>query len=281
MMSINKLIMCLLVAVSAAWSSQAKSFSQDFYASTCNNCNYSQLADSAIYQGMGNRYVADFALGILYKFDVSRETDFNGFMYFADSVSVETDHTDAFNRAKAIWDANGHSLNYAKQVSASTALSDLTAFDAVDPGIGRNTVINYVSNWNNWGLLDTIAAEYQAYASGYLGFRTGQSIVITITVDFSDGSHMDLQFNFSNNTWTYVDKSAVDSHDNPVPQSTSDIVRTQGGTQAYNYSGPGNPTDLQSALDRFAALGVPIVTGGGGGWACTSGGGVTICERFN
>ncbi len=256
-------------------SPSAMAYSQSFYGSTCNNCSASQRANSAIYQGVGYKYVADFNLGTLYKYQVSREPKMGGgYMYFADAVSVEADHIDAFHRAKAIWDSNGHSLSYTKVVPLAQSGS-LTAFDVVDPGVGRTAVVNYISSWSNWGAGDTVLFNIQSYGNAFLAFRTGQAVTVTVQVNFPDGSKADFVFSYANNSWAYVDKSSVDSHGNPIPQSSNDIVRTPGGTQIYDYSGPGNPYDLDSALDRFTRLGVPM--GAAIRWACVTAGGATRC----
>lgn len=216
-----------------------------------------------------NANVADFQAGVLKKFLVAQEPGFNGtFTYFATALTVEQDHFDAFLRLKAIWDSNAHSLSYVHRIDAAGSISQLNAFDVVDPGTGRNAVVNYLSNWNNWSLGNIILFNFQSYASAFLAFRTGAPVTITIVVYLSGGSHSDFTFSYANNTWKYEDKSSVDSHGNPIPQSRNDIVRNGNGTQNYDYRGSGNPGDLLDSLNRFAQFGVPISTGSY--WACTS-----------
>jgi len=251
------------------WSSSAFAYQQSFYGETCNGCTSAQYKNAAILQGVGERYVADFQSGTLKKFLVSKEPGFNGtFTYIANALTVEPDHFDAFLRLKAIWDSNSHSLSYVHEIEAAGSISQLNAFDVVDPGIGRNAVTNYLSNWNNWSLGNIILFNFQSYANAFLAFRTGTPVSITIVVYFSDGSHSDFTFSYSNNTWKYEDKSSVDSHGNPIPQSRNDIIRNPDGTQNYDYRGPGNPSDLLDSLNRFSQFGVPISSGSY--WACTN-----------
>ncbi len=267
------LVTALILGALGSHTTDVFALNQTFSARMCNACTPAQREQMAIGQGGQSgtmRYVDDLSSGILYKYMVEREPIAGGYTYYVTPYPVEPEYQDVVTNVKALWDLNGHRLTYSTTINATAGRSTTgpagSAFDVVDPGPGRNNTITWLMDESHWPVSDTIIFHYQLIIGA--GFRMVQGTPITITFDvhFPDGSKADFIFTYPDNQVTYVDKSAVDSKGNPIPQTRDDVVRGPGNNSGYDYRDPEGP-DWNRAIQRFNNWGIPI--GPGYYWACT------------
>jgi hypothetical protein len=265
----------LICATLFAHASGVSAINQTFNSKQCNGCSAVQRDSAAIGQGGQNgaiRYVDDLTSGVLYKYMIEREPIVGGYTYSAIPQVVEPEYQAVTTNLKALWDANSHRFTYKTSITIPASRAGMgngydainsgpagSAFDVVDPGAGRNNTIDWLRHESNWPVGNQIVFHYQVLVGAYYRMVQGTPITITFDVHFPDGSRADFIFTYPDNNVTYVDKSAIDSAGNPIPQSADDIVRGPGST-GYDFHEPVGD-DWTRAEQRFAMYGISITRG--------------------
>jgi hypothetical protein len=153
-----------------------------------------------------------------------------------------------------------------------------------DPTANVYTVINSGPNQvklTNWagGLVSTAFNAAGSFLSSIgASFKladVAHAPKIEVEVEFNDGSHIDLNEDFSstNPKITVDNTSGIDSHNNHVPATRSAATCSAGGDHGvceYSFNGPGNAGDYQNWKNQMGLLGVSVggSSSGGGQWAC-------------
>lgn len=251
---------------------------QDIEATRCDGCTASQMQNVALQQGLGIRYVYNLPGGVIVGYWVTDEDIYLGqYVRMAVPVMPEGWILDQFAAIHQFYLDNGGSLTAAlSNATPAASGGHVNAYDVVGSSKDRNAVVNDLHD--NPRLVFTSVFASFGRAIKLTGLVSPDPD-LTVKAMFPDGSYAYFKFNWDTKEWEYVSKSAVDSHGNSIPETPEDF--TNGGAGgSYDFSGPGNPNDVNDFLHRAWQAGVPV-HGGGIRWGCTSaGGGPAACFPY-
>ena len=237
---------------------------QDVVVWPCNGCTTQQMKNLAIQKGLGEQYVYNLSGGVLVGYSVTREEWGTVAVGFPPADWM----IDQYALVHQYYLNNGKSL--ASKVSAaptSATGGSVNGYDVVGSSLDRNRVTNAIAS--NPRLIFTSTMASYGRVIRLAGIATPDA-ALTVKVTFPDGSTVIYKFNWNTKQWEYLPKSAIDSHGNSIPETASDF--TNGGVGAnFDFSGPGNPNDVNDFIQRAAAAGVTIT--GNTRWACSAAGG--------
>ena len=173
---------------------------------------------------------------------------------------------DEYAAILAFYRGNGNSLHGPVTASASSVNGgSVNAYDVVGSSQDRNRVSDVLAN-NPRMIFTSVMSSYGRVIR--LANIATPDVPLTVAVTFPDNSHVVYQFNWATKKWEYVANSAVDSHGNSIPETAIDF--TNGGAGgSYNFSGVGNPNDVEDFINRANAAGVSISRGIA--WVCVGG----------
>lgn len=251
---------------------------QDVRAWPCNDCSNRQMKNVAISKGTGYHYVYSMTDGLIARYEVTREELVPGQLtYFAYLQEPEQWVVDQFAGIHQYYLDNNNSFISAMAASPQSASGGyVNGYDVVGSSQDRNRVSNAIGNSPKMVFTSVMASFGRAIRLS--GIAT-PDVDLTVKVDFPDGSKVIYKFNWNTKQWEYVPKSAVDSHGNNIPETASDFTNNGAGAN-YDFSGPGNPNDINDFIVRAGLAGV-TVTNSAVRLACTQAGdGGYVCHPY-
>lgn len=264
----------------------------------CTDCSEDTYRFRALATGVGDHYVYDFARGNLRHFFVEcfngnapdpiepgkgKGSDdgkastrastvalasCNGQLY-ADLLANDPTYTQVFLDVKAVWDATGGTM--AKQ--------EVVDYDEIAP-VGNPPPSNHsayamLSDWNYrarlgnsvgmWAFEANRVSYILNLGSGYVGFTDG--MVITIVVNFPDGTKAEFKATYPSQQAEYVSGTARTPDGQAIPEGNAPNFAGDWSSDFGNYSDP-NPA-YEQFVDHLRRLGIPVVRGGGRILRCT------------
>ncbi|HJU38877.1 MAG TPA: hypothetical protein VJ724_04840 [Tahibacter sp.] len=240
----------------------------DIRATRCNACGDMQFEQAAIGQGVGKRWLYDFANGELRAYQVGREPNGGGgFFYEAVQLPVEAVYQTLFDRALDVYRRNG---SLAKSVTltlvgapGTEGHADDSVFDLFNSRSGMATFSLWLARYmQQQGIpVSPDASEIQALvvANPKIEF-TGDKTRVRVLVVFKDGQ-AEFDLSATEKSYGYVSGTALDANNGRIPESASQLTTYNhlfpGGVQSSSYLG---------FLSLMQYWRVPIGTGG---WLCT------------
>jgi len=215
-------------------------------AARCSGCS-TELAwqQKAIGQGAGSRYVYDFASRQLRKYQVASEyePELHRYVSFATPLNVEPAYADYFLDAADVREQIG-GLSKAIVVNLGGTTGGHahdSVFDMFHESGGPDTFGDWLGDY--LGDVpphpDPAPALLQALALANPGIHfTSDPMRLTVVVNFHDG-HAKFELYDDEHRYTYVDGSARDENNNPIPARPSaighDPYTFPGGRTSSNY----------------------------------------------
>lgn len=145
----------------------------------------------------------------------------------------------------------------------------VNVYDVVLPGPDQNNLTDWVEGLTS-AFLNSIPANVEAIASTFKIIDAGRMPLVQFTINFDDGSHIDVKEDFSTASAkaTVVPDTGRDSHNNNVPSTKQSALGGAQGASVYKFGGGGNPSDYGNWLNMMNLWDIPV-TGGGGGTETT------------
>lgn len=233
---------------------------QDVVVWPCDGCTAQQMKNRAIQKGVGEQYVYNLSGGVLVGYSVTQEE----WGLFAVGFPPPKWMIDQYALLHQYYLNNGKSLASKITASATSATGgSVNGYDVVGSSQDRNRVANAVAS--NPKLIFTSTMASYGRVIRLAGIATPDA-ALTTKVTFPDGSTVIYKFNWNTKQWEYLPKSAIDSHGNSIPETAADFTNSGVGA-TFDFTGPGNPNDVNDFIQRAAAAGVTIT--GNTRWACS------------
>ncbi len=267
----------------------------------CNGCDDAEESAAAVSAGLGTVYVSDLVAKSVNAYSVFIDVDDStrppARIKEASRITPTEPFLTVAKGANAFYNYGAKGWNKSVTLTSSGKFTGLGAadvvsaypdpnknvYDFIDPGPTQNSLISWTKNGTSQvmnriaiGLID-IAATFHIVDSAAVP-------KLKIEVDFSDGSHISIDADFSttNALFTVDPKSGLDSHGNNVPATKEAATCSTNGVHGicrFNFDGPGNPSDRGDWENRMWMLGVQVDSGSSGGgssghgtWACVKSG---------
>lgn len=245
---------------------------QDVTAWQCEGCTAQQMKNLAQSKGAGPQYIYSLSGGVLAAYQVEMLDLPGGWTPKAFNAQPEDWMLDQFAVILDFYEANGNSTHGMASVNASSSGESINAYSVVNSSQDRNTIATALTNNQSVRAFSVLISAARLVR---LSNIATPNLPLTVTTNFPDGSKAIFQFNWDTKKWEYVSGSAVDSHGNKVPE-TADDFSNNGVGATYNFSGPGNPNDINDFIQRAHMAGVSI--GNGIAWVCVGSGSGVHCN---
>jgi hypothetical protein len=164
------------------------------------------------------------------------------------------------------WHTTSGTMKGYVTITADGTIQHLSAYDVAGPGATRTQLINWISSAPQITSLQNtlpalIGAMHQIAVT--IGSMWNDSMGKTlITIAFSDGSKIDLEYEVVNNTYTIIEGSAEDKFGNKIPMTWDQL---NGAQFDYTAEGPNGPAGNRMRNHIYTMTGVPVTYGK---WRC-------------
>lgn len=249
----------------------------------CDNCSeptYQAQAQSrgAGPAGINTHYVYDLPQGRVRKYEITRSCEEGRVCHNeTTSLPVEPDVELAVLELASYWHSTGGAMKSWFTFTADGTAQHLSAFDVAGPGAPRSTLYTWFNTYH-------VASVQNALPiAGSLIHQVGVTIAsiwndsmgkTMVTIVFSDGSKVTLEYESINNTVAVVEGSATDKHGNIIP-----VTREQVNGLRFDYSVDGANGSARQRMSNYlyTMFGVPVTNGttrwscvavGDSGWRC-------------
>lgn len=242
----------------------------------CDGCSKSQIINKVQNQRpIGLYYVIDFKSEKLYLYNWELDNELRRYEFDEKSIpsSVKSSVTDYFhwrNQAKTLLNSNPDlisnlitqlkasnqtaKVSYSSQTSSGCGVGDINAYDFLSTSSLRVNVFNKMltyypsiqSTINSWNSFVTFAN-----ADFAVGSVEAKWLTIAQTINFEDGSSVDVVASESGNSFSTVKGSAVDCSGNLIPTEQGGFIgnfsfETSGEYEAFQSYGDLHGIDFEN-----------------------------------
>jgi hypothetical protein len=250
----------------------------------CDNCSESAYLAQAQSRGAGptgvdTHYVYDLPQGRVRKYEVSRSCEDGRVCYNETTpLPVEPEVELQVLELASYWHTTSGTMKGYVTITADGTIQHLSAYDVAGPGATRTQLINWISSAPQITSLQNtlpalIGAMHQIAVT--IGSMWNDSMGKTlITIAFSDGSKIDLEYEVVNNTYTIIEGSAEDKFGNKIPMTWDQL---NGAQFDYTAEGPNGPAGNRMRNHIYTMIGVPVTYGK---WRCWAEPTRVVCKPY-
>lgn len=249
----------------------------------CDNC--SELANQAQAQsrgagpaGIDTHYVYGLPQGRVRKYEVMRSCEEGHVCYNETTpLPVEPDVELAVLELASYWHRTNGTMKSWFTFTADGTAQHLSAFDVAGPGAPRDSLYNWFNTYrvasvrNSLPLAGALIHQVGVTIASMWNDSMGKTM---ITIEFSDGSEVTLEYESINNTVSVAEGSAKDKYGNIIP-----VARDQVNGLRFDYSAEGANGSARQRMSNYlyTMFGVPVTNGttrwscvavGDSGWRC-------------
>lgn len=250
----------------------------------CDDCSEPAYQAQAQSRGAGptgidTHHVYDLPQGKVRKYQIMRSCEEGRACHHeTTSLPVEPDVELAVLELASYWHTTGGTMKSHFTVTATGPVQNFTAFDVAGPGGARNQLTEHLLNGDNgWRnalpMGGTIVHNVLNTIQSIMKATTGKTL---ITVLFTDGSSIILEYEIVNNTLTAKEGSATDKYGNLIVTKPSQLDGIQFNYGAEGQNGPAG-TRMRNYL--YTMFGV-TVTNGSVKWSCWAEPTRVVCKPF-
>jgi hypothetical protein len=231
----------------------------------CTGARYQKLARQA---GVGIHYIYDLKTADSRKYEVERSCeDLRNCYVEVTQVPIEAEIANFIVELTAYAEITQGTMKSHFTITTNGPTQNLSAFDVVGPGGPRTQLFNWfmtsqVSSIRN--ALPMVGAAIHNLTTTIASIWNENLGKTLVTVLFSDGSKITLEYESINHTVAVVAGSAEDKYGNAIPATLDQLNGTRFD---YTREGPNGPTQ-ERMRDYLRFYGVTVT--GGTRWACVS-----------
>ena len=259
-----------------------------FTAWRCDGCTPHQMELLASGRGFGIHYVYDLQnetakrYAVVFDREVGREV--------VEETPIEPEVVAFVAEIATVWKQSG--LAPGEIVPATGGIAGFSAYDYVVVNPSRNTINQWVSNYywqqvgaqaRNASLIERLRQGIQQVVAGngtpvQINFQLQDTVRLTITITFPDGSKVKFVVDKDAQEPTYVPGSAIDANNNSIPDES--ITQESQLIGEYRFPGTQGELDIGRFIDILRMRGIPVEGTGGRSIKCSSTGiGDTLPRR--
>lgn len=233
----------------------------------CDNCSEQQYQWLAQNQGAGaaglsTHYVYDLPQGKVRKFQVERSCE-EGMVCYNETtpLPVEPEIELQMLELASYWHRTGGTMKGYVTLTTNGSTQNLSAFDVAGSGAARTQLTNWLNSGPQLASLQNtlpalIGAVHQLAVTIASMWNDSMGKTL-ITVVFSDGSKIQVEWESINNTMTFVEGSAEDKYGNKIPMTWDQL---NGRQFDYGAEGPNGPAGNRMRNHIYTMTGVPITS---------------------
>jgi hypothetical protein len=219
-------------------------------------------------RGAGTHYVFDLIKGATRKYLVERSCEEAMACYYeATSVAVEPEIKQFVLELTVYRQVTQGSMKSWFTVTTDGSAQNLSAFDVAGPGAPRELLFSWFTTSQAASIRNALpmvgAAAHSVVTT--IASLWNESLGKTwVTVLFSDGSQIILEYELVNHNVSVVPGSAKDKYGNPIPATLEQLNGSR-----FDYSGEGPNGPVQQRMRNYLTIyGVAVTSGTR--WACVS-----------
>jgi len=250
----------------------------------CDNCSESTYHAQAQSRGAGpagidTHYVYDLPQGKVRKYEVVRSCEEGRVCYNETTLlPVEPEIELQVLELASYWHSTGGTMKGYVTLTTNGDTQNLSAYDVAGPGAARTQLTNWLNS-------ATQIASLQNTLPALVG--TVHQIAVTvaslwndsmgktrITIVFSDGSKIQVEWEAINNTITFVDGTAEDKFGNKIPMTWDQL---NGAQFDYTAEGPNGTAGNRMRNHIYTMTGVPVTYGR---WRCWAEPSRVVCKPY-